>query len=210
VSGYHPHKRQWRKRKMTDTDIKYDPRHQMRIKNLKTIPEDFVDFIEKVSRAYKEKPDKKDLQEIRKFLKNNPELCKFVFGLAESLQGTLIKNMIQQEVPRIALEEYAMNLRKEFGYHDAPVMEQLIIENIVIAWLHVYWAEFQLVLRMGPQHTDIAISEYWERRLTLAQKRYLRACETLAKIRKMAIPAVQLNIGDKQINVAGNLPGQKS
>ena len=34
------------------------------------------------------------------------------------------------------------------------------------------------------------------------------SCESLAKIRKMAIPAVQVNIGDKQINVAGDLkPG---
>ena len=34
------------------------------------------------------------------------------------------------------------------------------------------------------------------------------ACESLAKIRKMAIPVVQVNIRDKQINVAGDLkPG---
>jgi hypothetical protein len=51
----------------------------------------------------------------------------------------------------------------------------------------------------------MSVLEFWEHRLSMAQKRYLTACETLAKIRKMAVPALQLNIGDKQINVAGNL-----
>jgi len=51
---------------------------------------------------------------------------------------------------------------------------------------------------------SIKVIEFWERRLSMSQRRYLAACETLAKIRKMSVPALQLNIGDKQINVAGN------
>lgn len=41
---------------------------------------------------------------------------------------------------------------------------------------------------------------YWERRLNSAHRRYLRAIETLAKIRKQGL-AVQVNIAVNQINI---------
>jgi hypothetical protein len=68
----------------------------------------------------------------------------------------------------------------------------------------VQWLEYQINLGMKGQ-ISMSVVEFWERRLTMAQKRYLSACESLAKIRKMAIPPLQLNIGDKQVNVVGNV-----
>jgi len=37
---------------------------------------------------------------------------------------------------------------------------------------------------------------YWEKRLTAAQRRFTRACETLARVRKLSrnTPALQFNI----------------
>ena len=35
------------------------------------------------------------------------------------------------------------------------------------------------------------------------RQRALRACETLARIRKLKLPTLQVNIGQKQLNVAG-------
>ena len=48
--------------------------------------------------------------------------------------------------------------------------------------------------------------DHWERRLSAAQRRYLRACESLARVRKLGrtTPALQLNIathGGQQVNV---------
>jgi len=194
---------------MPEANIIYSPRHHMRVNKIKLTQKRGDEFMALVEGAYVEKPDKKDLQKIREFLVDFPELCKAVFGLAEAVQETLVKNMFDQDVPKIAIEEYTVTVREEFGYHDAPIMEKLLIENIVIAWLRMYWLEYQLVLRMGQQQINYASTEFWERRLTMAQKRYLRACETLAKIRKMAVPAFQLNIGDKQINVAGDLKANR-
>jgi hypothetical protein len=107
----------------------------------------------------------------------------------------------------MAMEEHTVNLRNEFGYYDAPIIEKLLIENIIMAWLRMYWIELQLNYKMTNQVTILQV-EFWERRLSMSQRRYLAACETLAKIRKTKVPALQLNIGDKQINVAGDLvPG---
>ena len=54
-----------------------------------------------------------------------------------------------------------------------------------------------------------SVLEFWERRLSMSQRRSLQACETLAKVRKMKLPSVQLNIGEKQVNVAGDLQAMK-
>jgi hypothetical protein len=110
----------------------------------------------------------------------------------------------EKEVLTMAMEEYTLYIRDEMGYHEAPIMEKLLIENIVICWLRLQHYEQQVAFRMKGSYSLPAL-EFWERRLSMAQRRYTAACETLAKIRKMKIPAVQFNIGEKQVNVAGDL-----
>jgi len=53
----------------------------------------------------------------------------------------------------------------------------------------------------------VAKGDLLNRRLAASQRRYLRACETLARVRKMVrtTPALQVNIataGGQQVNVA--------
>jgi hypothetical protein len=196
------------------TKIEIDPLRTIRNNKVKQLAkleqQQITDFVEIVARAYKsKKPGKEDLQKIRKFLREYPAMCPAVFGLAETIQDTTIKKMVEQEPARIAIEEHLVNIRNELGYHDAPIMEKLLIENIVTAWLRVQWLEYQLTLFMG-REARFAELEFWERRLSMAQRRYLAACESLAKIRKMNIPALQLNIGNKQINVAGRVQATKN
>ena len=185
--------------------IEVSPHRQMRIDRIELSEEEAEKFIELISRAYRsEKPAKEDLKAIRRYLIDNPQLCKMVFSVVDATQSLLIKHtMGEHAVTEIAVEEYITGVRDEMGYHHAPIMERLLIENIITAWLHVQFCHSQLMFRS--EQGRIPVIEFWERRLTMAQRRYLSACETLAKIRKMAIPALQLNIGDKQVNVAGNL-----
>lgn len=192
---------------MTETKtVLYDPRRILRAERVAITPEEGERIIETLDRALRaKKPAKEDLREIRKLLVDRPEMCKAIFSLVDAVQTEIIKYTIgEQDVTKMAVEEYVLNIRDAMGYHDAPIMEKLLIENIVTAWLRVQACESQLAFRMTGQHS-IAVLEFWERRLSMAQRRYLSACESLAKIRKMAIPALQLNIGDKQVNVAGNL-----
>ena len=167
--------------------------------------EQLNDFIEIVARAYQaNKPAEDDLKAIRKFLHKHPEICPAVFSLLDITQGQIIKVMIDQGPARIAIEEQLIGIRDGPGYHDAPILERLqLIENIVTAWLFVQRCETRIAFMQGQQ--SMRELEFWERRLSLAHRRYLTACESLAKIRKMNIPALQLNIGDKQINIVGNM-----
>src|SRR5689334_9869666 len=48
---------------------------------------------------------------------------------------------------------------------------------------------------------------YWEQRRSSAQRRYLRACETLAHLRKLAQSTpLQVNSGAQPVNVVGGVP----
>ena len=44
---------------------------------------------------------------------------------------------------------------------------------------------------------------YLQRCIDWAHKRYLSAIKTLAVVRKLAVPVLQVNIARKQVNVAG-------
>ena len=51
-------------------------------------------------------------------------------------------------------------------------------------------------------------ARFWEGRLNAAQRRFLRAMETLARVRKLKLPPVQVNIaapGSQQANVMGEV-----
>jgi hypothetical protein len=192
--------------------IEIDPKRVIKNNKIQLVELDqkqLNDFIEIVARAYQaKKPAEDDLNAIRKFLHKHPEICPAVFSLSDVTQGQIIKVMIDQGPARIAIEEQLIGLRDGLGYHDAPILERLLIENIVTAWLFVQRCETRIALMQGQQ--SMRELEFWERRLSLAQRRYLTACESLAKIRKMNIPALQLNIGNKQINVAGRVQAAKN
>ncbi len=101
-------------------------------------------------------------------------------------------------------------LQNGMSYHASPVLEQLLIDNVINRWLRYQWVEYCLASSIGQQASYDQVN-HWERRLSATQRRYLRACETLARVRKISGSTYQINIakdGGQQINVAGDL-GQK-
>jgi hypothetical protein len=134
--------------------------------------------------TYKKKPNSKDLAELRKWIKDFPELWRVVFDTARVIEDNFIKNMVQDKASVIAMQKNADEIREGLDYSKSSVMEKMLIDNVIISWLGVQYANYQLTARVG-QNEKIVILEFWERRLTAAQRRYLRACETLARIRRL-------------------------
>jgi len=168
------------------------------------------EFLKVVKRAYREKPTPTDLIELRKWLTNYPELWRGVFDLAEFVKQNFIERFVSHEASRIAIDKNVSIIREEFGYESAPILERLLIDNILIVWLQKQWIEYQLVSFMGNGEARMSVMEFWERRLSLSHRRYLLACETLAKVRRLSAkkPALQINIATQsgqQVNVAGDL-----
>ncbi len=167
-------------------------------------------FLAVVRRANVDKPKRSDLKELEKWLNDYPGLWRGLFDMAEFVQANFIKRAVEREALQLAMEHNVASLRDELGYRAAPALEKLLIEDIVLAWLHKQWLEYQLVTMMGKGEIRMSVVNFWERRLSVAENRYLSACQALAKVRRLAsrVPALQVNIATdhgQQVNVAGNL-----
>lgn len=96
-------------------------------------------------------------------------------------------------------------LKKDLGSDGAPMLEQLLIQQAALCWLRLTLAE---IVYSGVMKGSITLTLglYMEKRLTMAQRRFARACETLARVRKLSrnTPALQFNIaaeGGRQVNL---------
>ena len=94
-------------------------------------------------------------------------------------------------------------LRDELGGPTPPPLERLLIDRILSNWLHLHYAEAVYSQRVG----DLTLkqSEYHQRTVERAQRRYLSSVKALAEIRRLPLPVVQLNVaeaGSRQLNVA--------
>ncbi len=91
--------------------------------------------------------------------------------------------------------------QRELTWKEDGPLERTLVEHVALCWLKLQVCE-QKYSGITNGTMTLAQGNYWERKLSSAQRRYLRACETLARIRRLALPAVQVNIGEKQLNVA--------
>ena len=110
----------------------------------------------------------------------------------------------------MALEKNITVLMEGMNYEDSSVLEKVLIDNVIITWLRLQWMEYQLIGFMEQQEIRMSVIEYWEKRLSVAQSRHLRACETLARVRKLLMnrPTLQVNIATQsgqQVNVGGDV-----
>lgn len=97
-------------------------------------------------------------------------------------------------------------LKKDLGSEGAPMLEQLLIQHLALSWPRLTLAELAYSNVMK-QSITLTLGIYWEKRLMAAQRRFNRACETLARVRKLSLnaPALQFNIasaGGQQVNLA--------
>jgi hypothetical protein len=140
------------------------------------------------------------LERLREAIKFVPNLPSQIGNLAYQVRGGIIDTVSKNAVVRESISEKVAQLRTELGYKEASKLEMLLIEQVVICWLRMYQVESNYTGAMNGSLT-LAHGTYWERRLTSVQGRYLRAMETLARVRRLTRPVpVQVNIGAQQIN----------
>jgi len=96
-------------------------------------------------------------------------------------------------------------LKKTLAYDEASPLAKLAIDEIALAWLRLYSVQHQHTSATHDSGSGIRppVAEFWDRRLEYAQRRYLRAVESLARIRKLErrLPPVIFNLAERQMNV---------
>jgi hypothetical protein len=120
---------------------------------------------------------------------------------AEAAGITLVRKLAGQDLAvREGLRRKLESLRAEVGGPAPTPLERLLVERIVACWLHLYHLEANYA---GKDSMPLELATYYQRSLSAAHKRYLSAIRTLAVVRKLAMPVLQVNIARKQVNVAG-------
>jgi len=144
--------------------------------------------------------DKSALPPLRRLMEN-PEWVDALGGdLAEQTRLALIakytgKNLLVKETLTKKLKLMAAELA---GPNPSP-LERLLVDRVVLCWLHLHYLEATYTNR---DSVTLELGAYYQRCISAAQKRYLSAIKTLAVVRKLTIPMVQVNIARKQVNVA--------
>lgn len=160
---------------------------------------------ELIRKTNKESPRDEDVTALRKLLDEYPELWRGVGSMAKRVLNNIArcyygKNAYAQE---LAVRQ-ANDMRDQLGFKDAPPLEKILIEQVLVCYLNPYSLELFAAWKVVESHATEA-GLYWDRRLTGAQGRFTRACESLAKVRRLSRPNVQINVaaeGGQQLNVA--------
>ncbi len=211
--GFHQHKRQWRKRMQQDLSTIEQPTTQVAPRSDDGWPalKAAIDMQPtptgkggKVTKADEEAAEKQRVLAVRQVLRDYPGLWSRARRVISNAERELVERVTPNEgLPREFLETSLRGIRRDLGYETAPMLEKLLIEQIAVAWL-----DWDIVQQMYANNAvgshKLSSGIYWDRRVTGAQARYLRAMEALARVRRLAMPQpLQVNIGGQQVNVAG-------
>jgi hypothetical protein len=98
-----------------------------------------------------------------------------------------------------AAEEKMKEVRPELKGPSPTPIERLLAERAAVCWFTV-----NLYETIHAQATDMTIrqADYQLRKIDSANRRFLAALATLARVSKLALPALQVNIGANQVNVS--------
>lgn len=140
---------------------------------------------ELVAATSKEHPTPAQRQALEDYLAQHghAELAR-IGNLATQVQTSIIARNFPQYSIGLAVAHHCADMFKELDYDDASAMERMLIEHIVLCWLRLHERElrYESVMTGEPSFDQV---EYYERRLSDAQRRFLRSVETLAKVKRL-------------------------
>jgi hypothetical protein len=130
-----------------------------------------------------------------------PELVEIYGSTARHLLGSLLESYKHSPPAREAVRRKVERVQADLAGPDPTPLERLLAERAALCWLQVYRYEASY-----EQARDLSLrqADFHQRRIDAAHKRFLSAVRTLAQIRKLALPAVQINLAKNQVNVASS------
>ncbi|MCA1607124.1 MAG: hypothetical protein LC775_17015 [Acidobacteria bacterium] len=165
-------------------------------------------FSELIAKTNQEHPRSQDVKALSDLLNGNQslELWRTVASAGHMAELTVLENATAVAGLKECWKHRLQVLKRDLGFDTAPMLEQLLIQQAALCWLKLSLVELNYSSVMK-QSITLTLGIYWEKRLTLAQKRFTQACETLTRVRRLSrnTPALQVNIaaeGGQQVNIA--------
>jgi len=160
-----------------------------------------------LDKTNKENPRQQDVKALSDLLVGNKslDLWRSVASAGYLAELIVIDNARATAAMKECWKQRLQSLKRELGADDAPLLEQLLIQQAALCWLKLNLVEIGYSNAMS-QSITLTLGMYWEKRLSAAQRRFTRACESLTRVRKLSrnSPPLQVNIaaeGGQQVNV---------
>jgi hypothetical protein len=140
--------------------------------------------------------------ELRQILDGDPDLWIGVGDLALQSELSVLRVITgNNDILKEGITRKLDQLRRDLKGPNPTPLETLLITRVVATWLALTSAETRYHNRI-----EAGISwdetEHWQRLIDRAHKRYLSAIRTLATVRRLVLPTVQVNLSNQAINVA--------
>ena len=160
-------------------------------------PDEFRALLKKA-----EAGDRAVLPVLRKLLDDPAEVEALGGNLARLAEDSFVNALGGENLSfKLATIRKLALLRQELlGPSPTPV-ERLLVDRVVACWLQVQDAEIRYA--QNQKGMTFQQADFHQRRMDATNRRYLAALKALALVRKLAVPALQINVAKKQVNVAG-------
>jgi hypothetical protein len=105
-----------------------------------------------------------------------------------------------------ALSSHLAHMRLDLDGPAPSAIDRVLVDRVVTCWLFLSYLETRFADAF--EEGDVAAQKHLERLVDGANGRYLSAIRTLAQVRRLLVPVVQVNMAKQQFNVAvGSIDG---
>jgi len=145
--------------------------------------------------------DSEAISELRKMLNAKPPRWETLGNLATQAECSLVKVATgDNTVVNEAMYEKLSAMKEELDGVSPTPLERLLVDRVVACWLQVSYAD--VIYAQNMKDISLKQGDFYQERQDRAHRRYMSAIRTLAQVRRLLIPPVQVNIAAQQVNAA--------
>jgi hypothetical protein len=222
AAGYHQHRRQWRKRRnapmgITGSHARLTRREAQREGGRATLlaplpplpaPGDYSAEARRAIMARCNRADAtpEDVAALRAWLQANAQRLDGGGMLRQALDNE-IRKMQTTALGRELIDDDLQLRRRALGYETAPALERPLIDHLLLCETRLGVIEQGYTHKWGDS-MSLETARFWEGRLNAAQRRYLQAVETLARVRRVRVELMKIAPDGSAEAVAVEKPGR--
>lgn len=143
---------------------------------------------------------------VRRILRGAGQKATDIANMARHTRRSMAAKVAETDwVSRVGYELAMEHDAKELAGPDASPLEEMLAERVTMAAFRLHYFEALYVRNIGDYGTEW--DEVAQKRLSAAHRDYLAACLTLAKVRKLQVAVVQVNVAGRQVVQNLLMPG---
>jgi hypothetical protein len=145
-------------------------------------PDEGPNFLQLTERCNTKDPAPEDVAALRKKLDEQPEIALHPGNqmIAHTFDRILAGNGLTRALYVRQIEEK----RRSMEYDQSNAFIKMLIDQVVLSYVRLNQMEVLHEDRLAGNHSS-EHGYYWDSRLASAQRRFLRACEALGKVKKL-------------------------